>query len=246
MRNIEYADHVSITRDIAWVGFFDETAHLHCNPYIIVDDEDIVIIDPGSIPYFPIVMRKTIDLVSPEDITLIVTQHPDPDVCGSLPVLEDVIDNPDLKIAAHTNTIQLIRHLGINSGFYAVDNHDYRYELKSGRILEFYHTPFLHSPGAIMTYDVKSKSLFTSDIFGAISGKNWSLFAGDGFPENMASFHQTYMPSNQILKACMEKVKKMDIQRILPQHGSVIENGNVSVAIEYLKSLPCGFDLLED
>jgi flavorubredoxin len=204
MRSVDYNNYVSITRDIAWVGFYDEASHLHCNPYLLIDDDDVVLIDPGSIPHFPIVMRKVIDLSPPEDITLIIAQHQDPDVCGSLPVLEDVISNIDLKIAAHTNSVRLIRHLGVHSSFYAVDKFDFRYELKSGRVLEFLFTPFLHSPGAIATYDRKTRSLFTSDIFGAIS-QNWSLFTGDGFPENMATFHQLYMPSGQILKACMEK-----------------------------------------
>lgn len=245
MRNIDYENYVSITRDIAWIGFYDEAANLHCNPYILFDGNEVVLIDPGSIPHFPIVMRKIIDLASPEEITLIISQHQDPDVCGSLPVLEDVINNPNLQIAAHTNSIRLIRHLGVNSSFYAVEQHDYRYEMKSGRVLEFFHTPYLHSPGAIITYDRATKSLFTSDIFGAVS-QDWSLFAGEGFPENMASFHQAYMPSNRLLKACMEKIEKIDIDRILPQHGSVIENEKIPLAIDFLKSLPCGFDLVED
>jgi flavorubredoxin len=169
MRQIDYDIHVSITRDISWVGFYDAAAHLHCNPYILFDDDDVVLIDPGSIPHFPIVMRKIIDLTSPESISLIVVQHQDPDVCGSLPVLEDVIGRPDLRIAAHTNSIRLVRHLGVTSEFYAVEKNDFCYELKSGRVLQFIFTPYLHSPGAIVTYDAKTRSLFTSDIFGAVS-----------------------------------------------------------------------------
>jgi flavorubredoxin len=246
MRRLNYDDPVAITRDISWIGFYDEPAHLHCNPYILFDDDgEVVLIDPGSVPHFPIVMRKVIDLTPPENITLIISQHQDPDVCGSLPVLEDVIGRSDLKIAAHMNSIRLIRHLGVKSAFYPVDENDYRIELKSGRVLDFIFTPYLHSPGAIMTYDSDTKSLFTSDIFGAVS-KGWSLFAGEGFPENMASFHQTYMPSNVILKSCMERIEKMDVDRILPQHGSIIEGKDIQVATEYLKFLPCGIDLQED
>jgi len=243
MRDYNYDNHVSITRDISWVGFYDEESHLHCNPYVLVDEDDVVLIDPGSIPHFPIVMRKIIDITPPGAISLIVSQHQDPDVCGSLPVLEDVIERMDLRIAAHTNSIRLIRHLGVRSNFYPVDENDYKIELKSGRVLEFIHTPYLHSPGAIATYDRKSKSLFTSDIFGAVS-KDWSLFSAKGFPEVMDTFHQTYMPSNRILKACMEKFEKMDIDLILPQHGSVIEGDQIGVAIDHLKSLPCGIDLI--
>lgn len=209
----------------------------------MIDDAGAILLDPGSIPYFPKIMRKVIDLVDPSTIRAIVVSHQDPDVCGNLAVLEDVIDKPDIDIIAHNNTIRLVRHYGLKSNFYAVDDHDYGYTLPSGRVLQFLFTPYLHSPGAIMTYDTKTRSLFTSDVFGAIS-KNWALFASDdGCLECMKDWHQIYMPSNSLLKDCMQQLEQMEIDRLLPQHGSVFEASHVSKAINYLKQLPCGLDL---
>jgi flavorubredoxin len=239
---MNYEDAVMITDDIYWVGFYDQGANLHCNPYLLIDEQDVILIDPGSIPYFPKIMRKVIDLVDPEIITAVIISHQDPDVCGNLAVLEEVIDRPDTKIIAHTNTIRLIRHYGLKSQYYAADEHGYRYTLKSGRVLQFLHTPYLHSPGAIMTYDVNSKSLFTSDVFGAISN-NWSLFASMDDLEPMKLWHQAYMPSNSLLRGCMNRLEKMEIQRLLPQHGSVFKADDITAAIEFLKHLPCGLDL---
>jgi flavorubredoxin len=245
MIKLNYDDAVAITREIHWVGFYDEQARLHCNPYLLMDEEDIILFDPGSIPHFPIVMRKVIDLVNPGDITAVVAAHQDPDVCGNLPVLEDVINRPDLDIVAHTNTIRLIRHYGVQSNFYAVDKNDFKLTLKSGRVLEFLFTPYLHSPGAIVTYDRKTRSLFTSDIFGAIN-EDWSLFASGDYLHAMKAWHQNYMPSNRILKACMKRLQQLEIDRILPQHGSVLEGDQVQAAIDYLMALPCGVDLVEE
>ena len=241
---LDYEAAIHITDGIYWVGFYDEEAHLHCNPYLLIEEQEAVLIDPGSIPHFPIVMRKLMDIVDPGNITYVIAQHQDPDVCGNLAIVEDVIDYEKLKVVAHSNCIRLIRHLGVRSEFYATDGHDNRLTLKSGRELEFIFTPYLHSPGAIATYDKKTKSLFTSDIFAAIS-QDWSLFAEGDFLSPMDPFHQTYMPSNYLLKACMERFEKMDIERILPQHGSILEGDNISLAIEHLKQLPCGSDLLE-
>ena len=242
---IDYNSPVAATREIYWVGFYDEKAHLHCNPYLIIDDEDIIFIDPGSIPHFPIVMRKVMELVNPEDITYVIAQHQDPDVCGNLAVVEDVINRNDLKIVAHSNCARLIRHLGLRSDFYIVDENDYALTLKSGRRLEFLFTPYMHSPGAIATYDPKTRSLFTSDIFAAIS-QDWSLFAEGDFLTPMEPFHQKYIPSNQILKNCMERFEKMDLDRVLPQHGSILEGRDIEKAIAHLKDLPCGIDLFKD
>ena len=243
MRELDFENSIAVTRDIHWTGYHDKEAHLHCNSYLLVDDNDVVLFDPGSIPHFPIVMRKIIDIVQPTDITLIVASHQDPDVCSSLPVLEDLIGTSRTPIAAHINTIRLIRNYGLDSEFFAVDENNFKFILESGRTLDFIWTPFLHSPGAIMTYDSKQKALFSSDIFGAID-KNWTLFAEGDFLSGMEAFHKAYMPSNAALKACMEKIESMDIEIILPQHGSILEGENIRTAIDHLKGLSCGLDLL--
>ncbi len=235
---------IAITRDIYWVGFVEETTRLQCNPYVLIDDQDIVLFDPGSIPDFPRVMRKIIDLVNPRDISWIVTSHQDPDVCGSLAVVEDVIDNPDLRIAAHINTVRLIQHLGLRSEFYPVDRNDFRLKLRSGRVLDFIFLPYLHSPGAIATYDRKSRALFSGDFCGSLS-KSADLFSMDGFPQTLDSFHQAYMPSNAVVRDGIKRLRDFQIDLLLPQHGSVIEGHHVKAAFSHLESLPCGVDLPE-
>ncbi|MEG3640373.1 MBL fold metallo-hydrolase [Magnetococcus sp. PR-3] len=245
MPQLNYDRPIAITRDIHWVGFHDAEANLHCNPYLLIDDEDVVVFDPGSIPHFPIVTRKIIDLVKPQEITLIIAHHQDPDVCGNLPVIEDVIGRDDLRIAASLNTIRLIRHYGIKSKFHDTSQQGGKLSLRSGRELQFIPTPYLHAPGAIVTYDTKSRSLFSSDLFGAID-HNWALYAGDHFPQSMDSWHQQYMPSNTILAPAMARLSQLQIDRILPQHGSIIEGEQVKVAIEHLRQLPCGLDLKRD
>lgn len=238
-----YDDPIAITEDIYWIGFFDHAANMHCNPYLLIDGDEAVLFDPGSVPDFPVIMRKIIDLISPEKISLIVAAHQDPDVCANLPIVEDLIGRKDLQVAGHTNTLRLIQHLGLTSALFPVDEHDYRFTLKSGRVLTFHPTLYLHAPGAIATYDTRSQSLFSSDLFGALDDE-WSLFDSVKFPHDMDSFHQTYMPSNDILRFGLKNLEHLDIGRILPQHGSVIQGRNVHLAIEHLKGLRCGIDLL--
>jgi len=244
MSGIDANNAITILRDIFWVGFHDKESDLHCNSYILRDDKDVVLIDPGSIPHFSIVMRKVIDIVDPREITKIIVTHQDPDVCGNLPVVESMIENKDLEIVLHSSCARVIRHYGISSRIYEVDRHGYQLELESGRLLDFFHTPYLHSPFAMIIYDSKTKTVFTSDIFGGID-KDWSLFAHEGFLESMEAWHRLVMPSSEILKKCMNGLERLEIEHILPQHGSVIEGDNIKKAIECLKTLECGIDIIK-
>ncbi len=121
MLNLDYDSAIAILRDIYWVGFEEKETALHCNPYLLIDKEEVVFIDPGSIPDFPIIMRKVIEVVTPESISTIIAGHQDPDVCGNLAIVEDLIDNPELKIVAHSNTGRLIYHYGLKSEMYYSD-----------------------------------------------------------------------------------------------------------------------------
>jgi flavorubredoxin len=240
--NIDLENPIAITREIYWVGFYDEEADMHCNAYLLVDDQEAILFDPGSIPHFPIVMGKIIELIEPQKISTIIVNHQDPDVCGSLPVVEDVIERDNLKIITHSRTVRFLTHYGIHSEIIPIDKQDNRLVLNSGRTLTFHPTPYLHAFGAMAVLDEQTGSLFTGDLFGAVS-KNWKLFAKDDYLEPMSLFHRMILSGNRELKAGIEQLEKLEVDRILPQHGSVIERPMINKVMNHLRNLKCGLDL---
>lgn len=243
MQKFNYEEPQAVDDSIYWIGFHDKKANLHCNPYLLIDEQDIIIFDPGSITHFPKVARKIFDLVDPGKINYMVVSHPDPDVCSNMAIMEEIIDNPALKIITHTKSARLLQHFGLQSEYYLVDQHNFQINFKNGRTMQFVDADFLHAPGAITTFDQKSGALFSSDIFGAVSD-DWNLFMeSEKDLEKMKPFHQEYMPSNQILRRYLEQIKKLEIKKILPQHGSVIKGEYIKKAIDYLYNLSCGYDL---
>ena len=243
--SVDYGGPVAVTREIFWVGFHDAEADMHCNPYLLVDGDEAVLIDSGSIPQFPVIMRKIIDVINPAQISIVVASHPDPDVCSNMAVVEDVVEREDLRIAAHAASLRLIRYYGLRSTLYAVDRNDWRITLKSGRVLEFIHTPHLHFAGSIATWDVASGSLFSSDLFGAMD-HDWALFGDAGYAPDMNSWHEMIMPARAMLNVVLDRFAALPIARLCPQHGSVIEGeAAVKAAIAHLRALPCGLDLVK-
>lgn len=244
MGSVDLSKPVEIADGVFWVGFDDPNAGFRCNPYVLNDGSESVVFDPGSAPHFPIVLGKIMKVTELDRITHVVAHHQDPDLCACIPRLEELATGVGggFDICTHTRASVLIHHYGVRSRFFNIDANDWRLMLKSGRTLRFIFTPFLHFPGAFMTYDEKSKILFSSDLFGGLSF-DWNLYANEYYGEALKAFHENYMPSNSILRSAMNKLDNLEIEMIAPQHGSIIKKPDVRAYIELMKNLECGEDL---
>jgi two-component system, cell cycle response regulator len=227
---------MEIAKNIYWVGHEDKDASLQCNPYLVCDNGEYVLIDPGSVLDFEYVLENVKKHVSIDELDYIVLNHQDADLCSAVPLFEK--EGFKGKIALHWRTSLIVHYYGITSEYYLVDEMNYVLTLKSGRVLDFIHTPYLHFPGAIMVYDSKSKTLFSSDLFGAFSN-NWQLYADDHYMEAMNTFHEHYMPGKENLMPIMKLLLTMDISLIAPQHGSIIDK-KIREHIIALRDLECG------
>lgn len=238
------ASPVEIASGIYWVGVNIAESGLHCNPYLIIAGDEAALVDPGSPLDFPYVLQSVTSLVSLDKIRYIILQHQDPDLCASTPLFES--KGVAATVVTHWRTAQLVKYYGIQSPFLFVNQQNDTLQFKNGRVLRFIPTPYLHCPGSITTFDEQTCTLMSSDLFGAFT-HNWTLYADelpsvqgkDPYLDAMRTFHEHYMPSNDILRPVMEKFLRMNIQLIAPQHGSIIRQ-NTAQYIRELRTLACG------
>ena len=241
---------VALKDGIFWVGFYDDESGLHCNPYLIVDQDEALVIDSGSRPDFPTVMMKILQTgITPNQIKALVYQHYDPDLCGSVPNFEDIIRRKDLKIISGEENLMFIRHYAVNSELVPLQDINFSYTFTSGRTLHFIETPFAHSSGSFVTFDTQSHILFSSDLFGSY-GNEWQLFLDlppecidcnslDNCPKqrrfcqirDILEFHQKIMPSKKALRYALEQIAEVPFEMIAPQHGSIISDPNLQRCI---------------
>lgn len=227
---------MEIENGIYWVGANDQITGLHCNPYLIVDGDEAILIEPGSPIDFEIVRHKVEAIIPLSKIKYVILSHQDPDLCASVPLFEKL--GLDFEIVCHWRASVIIKYYGVTSKFYLTNEHEGKLTLKSGREIKFLNAPYLHFPGAILTYDTKTKILFSGDLFGGFSN-NWEPYAREDYIEAMKLFHENYMPSNDIIRPVMELLLNMDISKICPQHGSIIIN-DIKKHIKVLRDLECG------
>ncbi len=227
---------VELAEGLWWVGQGPAEKRLECNPYVLMHGGSVIVFDPGSVLDAEVVIRNITELTPINEIEAVVLSHQDPDLCSALPLLEQAGFSG--VICCHERTSHIITFYGIASAFYQINKEKYRYQLKDGTCIRFIPAPYLHFPGAIMTYLPQQKVLISGDLFGAVT-EQWTLFAQEDYQENMKTFHETYMPSRDILQPVMNQLLFYDIRMICPQHGSVISS-RIQEHIEILRDLPCG------
>ncbi len=258
---------VEIAEGIYWIGYYDEQAGLHCNPYFIVDNDEALVIDGGSRPDFATVMMKILQTgIAPNQINALLYQHYDPDLCGSIPNFEDIIRRDDLRIISDSENLMFIRHYSVSTRLLPISQINYQYAFASGRKLQFIKTPYAHSGGSFVTFDPQSGILFSSDLFGSL-GLEWELFLKlrpecvdcvnlsgchlerNSCPVNdILNFHKTVMPSAKALRFALEQILDIPFKMIAPQHGSIINKPEIMrYVIELLSNLKdIGIDAVVD
>jgi len=255
----QYDRPIEIAENIFWVGFNEKTSNIHCNPYLIVEGDQAVLIDAGSRPDFATVMMKILQTgISPEQIVALIYHHVDPDLCGSLSNMVDICANPRLIVLSEPQNNTFISYYierEKRSLLTSTDNFNGVFTFGE-RVLKFFKTPYAHNPGSFVTHDVKTGTLFSSDLFGSLSSQ-WELFldlADDCYTcsdynhcinrrvycplPDILEFHKTIMPSEKALRNAMNVIGSLDVAMIAPQHGSVFKNKkDIAFIIERLKTL---------
>jgi len=228
-----------IAPNIYWVGMHLKNDPFQCHPYLIVNEDESILIDPGSMLEFDETVKKVQKLINIKSIRYIILHHQDPDLAAAVPAIEKLINRDDLEIVTHSRMSVLIKHYLVSSSYYEIDKHNHKLITSTGFELEFFTTPYCHSPGAFVSYDTLSKVLFSGDIFGGIE-ESWEFYADKDYFNKAKQFHQEYMPSKDIFNYALSKIEKLDINLIAPQHGSIIQKKYISKLIQDMKNLDCG------
>ncbi|MHA1821693.1 MAG: MBL fold metallo-hydrolase [Promethearchaeota archaeon] len=233
---------IEVNDGIYWIGFGDDKAGFSNNPYLIVEGDSVVLIDPGSRrpEHFNLVKKKIESVVPIEKINMIIVHHQDPDLCASIPLFEEIIGVNNFELISTMRTSLLIPYYDIKTEITTIEDGDI-VELDNGRQLLFLTAPYLHFAGSHVTYDKKTKTLFSGDIFGAFTA-NWKLYADENYIEAMRAFIEPYIAHKSAIDSFVKKVvdNKLEIDMICPQHGSVIKKDMVPKVIDAIQKFEVG------
>jgi flavorubredoxin len=239
---------VEIRKNVYWIGVNDRTTDLFegiwpieeegvsYNSYLILDKKK-VLIDLSKALKTDEFFSQIQDLAPIQDLDYIVMNHLEPDHTGVLKTFLQI--NPKATILGTPKMKELLANFyGITENFQVVQDGE---SLDIGsRTLQFFHTPFVHWPETMMTYDSAEKILFSCDGFGGYGALVGTIF--DDECKNVRFYEQESLRyyvnivakfSKPTLNA-IGKLAEIEVKVIAPSHG-LIWRSNPGRIIELYK-----------
>ncbi|CZQ89768.1 nucleotide cyclase [Trichococcus palustris] len=201
---------MGITDDVYRLGDVES----QYNTYLMIDSGEGILIDPGSALGFERVFSELVSIIPLEKIKYVIVHHQGPDCCASLPLFEQ--RGLQATVVTLGITADSLQFYGVTSPIYSVNEEGFKLTLSSGRELLFLTLPSVHVAGAMLTYDSGSKTLFSSNLFGP------TINSRSGLPAEAGTLAQ-YPHTGAMVGSVIEKLLRLDIARIAPQNGEVID-----------------------
>lgn len=223
-------------------------AAVQCNQFLLVDSGRAALVDPGGGLSYNSLLLALQKHVAIKDLIYIFASHCDPDVIASV---NKWFVASRCKVLISRLWVRFLPHFTTGR----VDPDRILAIPDEGAVIPFgaaaivaLPAHFLHSEGNFHFYDPVAKILFSGDLGASIvspeaAGEPVKDF--DAHLRTMLGFHRRYMGSNKVCRLWANMVRELDIEMIVPQHGSrFVGREMVGRFIGWVESLNCGMDLL--
>jgi len=236
---------VELKKGIYWVGAIDwNIRNFHgysthrgstYNAYLVIG-EKTALVDTVKAPFFEEMLERVKEIIAPERIDYLITNHVEMDHSGSLPLLKKTL--PKIEVLCSPRAEEELRlHYGKDIPLRVVKTGDI-VEL-GGKTLTFVEVPMVHWPDSMVTYVKEDKTLLPNDAFGQhiASTERFDDELGweEILPEAAKYYANIVMPYGpQVLKA-LDALKGINIEVIGPSHGIIWRKYIPDISATYTK-----------
>ena len=225
-----------VADDLIWVGADDRRLAMFegvysvprgvsYNSYLLLDEKTVVFdtVDHAVEKTF---LENVEHGLNGRTLDYLVVQHMEPDHSATIRTL--LMLYPEAEVVCSKKTEGMLRQFfgdAVKMNIKVVGEGD---TLKTGKHeFTFLAAPMVHWPEVIVTYDLTTKTLFSSDAFGTFGALNGALFADevDFFRDYLDEARRYY--TNIVgkygvqVQALLKKAATVEIKTICPLHGFV-------------------------
>jgi flavorubredoxin len=223
---------------------------IQANQMLIQHGSYSALLDPGGALLYTPLSLAVARYTPVKQLSYIIASHQDPDVIGS-------VDRWLMYSQARIVCSKLWGRFVPHSVPHYLETGDDRYQLipdEGARLpfgdsyLELVPAHFLHSVGNFQTYDPVSRILFSGDVGASTADSDGSPVRNfDAHVPTMAGFHRRYMAGNKACRMWVQRVRQLDIEAIVPQHGRpFVGREIVEQFLNWMNDLQCGLDLMTE
>lgn len=237
----------NITADIRYIGVDDPEQHLFesqyhtpegmCyNSYVILD-EKVAIMDTSDSRTLEAWKANLAEALAGRQPDYLIVHHLEPDhasgiaeVCALYPTLQIVCSAKALQMMPQYMPLSNSSHGGEGLDESRIQTVKEGDTLSLGRhTLSFIMAPMVHWPEVMVTYDATDKVLFSADGFGKFGV--YDADADDWACEARRYYFNICGKYGTPVSTLLKKAAALDIQKILPLHGPVLEGKKMAEAV---------------
>lgn len=223
---------------------------IQSNQLFIENHHHSALFDPGgALTYQPLHMAIS-RISSIKELDYVLATHQDPDIITSI---DKWIMYTDAKVVISRLWDRFLPHLIPGYMSSKGDGRIVSIPDEGGTVpfgdsvIRAIPAHFLHSVGNFHFYDPVSKILFSGDVGASLSDTDHDKPV-ENFSEHVTSmegFHKRYMVSNRACRDWVRRIRTMDIEMIVPQHGRpFIGKTVINEFLNWFEELECGVDLM--
>ncbi len=209
------------------------------NQAVIHNGNEAMLLDPGGHKVHYDLMNEVSSMVPMNELKYLFFSHQDPDIVAAA--------NAWLMLTNAVGYIselwiRFIPHFGVDEllipRLKGIPDEGMRLPLGDTEVI-FIPAHFMHSVGNFQVYDPTSKTLFSGDLGASIAPGYVEVPDFDAHIQYMEGFHHRYMPSSEANRNWAAMVRTLDIERIVPQHGAIFADAQMSARfIDWVEELP--------
>jgi len=236
--------------DHRWLAFGRDAGKpdsiIDTNQYVVCAGGNAILLDPGGLEVFPPMLAALTQEVAVEKVRGLFVSHQDPDVASSLPLWRRMC-SPDAKVWVSWLWTGFMAHFDGGATFTAIPDEGMEITLAGDVRLRFVPAHYMHSSGNFNVYDPKARIYFSGDIGAALLPKGAATshyvenFAGH--VQYMEAFHRRWLGSAKARDVWVERVSKLDIDILAPQHGLIFRGDDVKRFLDWLAGVDVGSGL---